>query len=70
MKYLINFVLVCLSLQSLMAASDNKSNMLGLRTTVYMVNDIEKAKNWYTQAFGIKQYFDQPYYVGFNIRGF
>ena len=48
----------------------NSSNMLGLRTTIYKVGDITKAKSWYTQAFGIEPYFDEPYYVGFSIRGF
>lgn len=44
--------------------------MLGLRTTIYKVDDINKAKKWYEQAFLTKPYFDEPYYVGFNIGGF
>ncbi|WDE08234.1 glyoxalase/bleomycin resistance/extradiol dioxygenase family protein [Thalassomonas viridans] len=44
--------------------------MLGLRTTVYTFEDLGAAKTWYSQAFGVKPYFDEPYYVGFNIRGF
>ena len=44
--------------------------MLGLRTTIYKVADLEKAKAWYTQAFEVAPYFDQPFYVGFNIGGF
>lgn len=43
---------------------------LGLRTTVYMVNDLPKAIEWYTQAFGIAPYFNEPFYVGFNIAGY
>lgn len=50
--------------------SPDKSAMLGLRTTIYKVNDIEKARDWYASAFDIKPYFDEPYYVGFNIGGF
>jgi len=42
----------------------------GLRTVVYNVDNLEKAKAWYTEALGIKPYFDQPFYVGFNIGGF
>jgi predicted enzyme related to lactoylglutathione lyase len=42
----------------------------GLRTVIYGVTDIVKAKKWYTQALGIKPYFDEPFYVGFNIGGF
>ncbi|MCK8521419.1 VOC family protein [Aquimarina sp. D1M17] len=44
--------------------------MLGLRTTIYKVNDLAKAKEWYTDAFGRPPYFDEPFYVGFNIGGF
>ncbi len=44
--------------------------MLGLRTTIYKVNDLAKAKEWYTDAFGKPPYFDEPFYVGFNIGGF
>jgi len=50
--------------------TDITSNMLGLRTTIYKVADIKEAKEWYSKAFGIKQYFDEPYYVGFNIGGY
>ncbi|WP_378178428.1 VOC family protein [Aquimarina sp. SS2-1] len=44
--------------------------MLGLRTTIYKVSDLEKAKQWYAKAFDTKQYFDEPFYVGFNIGGY
>jgi predicted enzyme related to lactoylglutathione lyase len=43
---------------------------LGLRTTIYRVADINAAKAWYEKSFGCKPYFDQPYYVGFNIGGY
>ena len=43
---------------------------LGLRTAIYPVNDLEKAKHWYTQAIGSEPYFDQPFYVGFSVGGF
>ena len=46
------------------------SHMLGLRTTIYKVDDIEKARVWYTRAFGTEPYFDEPFYVGFNIGGY
>jgi predicted enzyme related to lactoylglutathione lyase len=42
----------------------------GLRTVIYHVDNLEKAKAWYTEVLGIKPYFDQPFYVGFNIGGF
>ncbi|MCB0685125.1 MAG: VOC family protein [Saprospiraceae bacterium] len=44
--------------------------MLGLRTSAYMVKDLEGAKNWYAKAFMVDPYFDQPFYVGFNIGGY
>ncbi|MEJ1240471.1 VOC family protein [Chryseolinea sp. T2] len=44
--------------------------MLGLRTTIYKVPDLSKAKEWYTRAFDVKPYFDEPFYVGFNVAGY
>ncbi|MFK7922420.1 MAG: VOC family protein [Bacteroidia bacterium] len=46
------------------------SPFLGLRTAAYQVSDIEAAKKWYSQAFKTEPYFDEPFYVGFNIGGF
>ena len=43
---------------------------LGLRTTVYPVTDLEKAKAWYSKLLGVAPYFDEPFYVGFNVGGF
>ena len=42
---------------------------LGLRTVVYYVDDIKKARDWYSSVVG-EPYFDEPFYVGFNVRGF
>lgn len=42
----------------------------GLRTVVYKVSDIDKAKKWYAEVFKVQPYFDQPFYVGFSIGGF
>lgn len=44
--------------------------MLGLRTVGYKVNDINNAKQWYARAFNTDPYFDEPFYVGFNIGGY
>lgn len=44
--------------------------MLGLRTVVYKVGDLNKAKEWYAKAFRSLPYFDEPFYVGFNIGGY
>ena len=42
----------------------------GLRTAIYKVSDLEKAKQWYSEVLNIKPYFDEPFYVGFNVGGF
>ena len=42
----------------------------GLRTTIYNVPDLQAAKAWYTKAFGVAPYFDQPFYIGYNIVGY
>lgn len=44
--------------------------LLGLRTVIYPARELERAKSWYAQALGIEPYFDQPFYVGFNVGGF
>ena len=46
------------------------SHMLGLRTVKYVVPDLPRAKAWYAEAFGVGPYFDEPFYVGFDIGGF
>lgn len=47
-----------------------KQDILGLRTCIYKVGDMNKAKKWYATAFGIEPYWDEPFYVGFNIGGY
>lgn len=42
----------------------------GLRTCIYRVNDIKKATAWYSKVLGIEPYFNQPFYVGFNVGGY
>ena len=44
--------------------------ILGLRTVIYHVPDLPRAKEWYAKAFGVKPYFDEPFYVGFNVGGY
>lgn len=50
--------------------SKKNSIILGLRTSVYHVEDLKEAKDWYSKAFGTQPYFDEPFYVGFNIGGY
>ena len=42
----------------------------GLGTVIYHVPDVDRAKAWYAAAFQQQPYFDQPFYVGFEIGGF
>lgn len=42
----------------------------GLRTAIYPVADLAAAKAWYIKVFETEPYFDQPFYVGFNVGGF
>jgi catechol 2,3-dioxygenase-like lactoylglutathione lyase family enzyme len=44
--------------------------ILGLRTVMYHVDDINQAKEWYAQVLGFQPYFDEPFYVGFNVNGY
>ena len=40
-----------------------------LRSVIYHAADLTAAKQWYIDITGIQPYFDQPFYVGFDING-
>lgn len=40
-----------------------------LRTVIYHVADLAAAKEWYIKTTGVQPYFDEPFYVGFDING-
>src|SRR5580693_837465 len=44
--------------------------ILGLRTVIYRVDDLDRAKAWYRQAVEVEPYFEEPFYVGFQVGGF
>ncbi len=46
------------------------NKILGLRTCIYRVNELEKATAWYSKAFNTSPYFNEAFYVGFNIGGY
>ncbi len=50
--------------------TDRQKTFKGLRTVIYGVTDLDRAKKWYADALGVEPYFDEPYYVGFNIGGY
>ncbi len=39
----------------------------GLRTVIYPSPDLEAANAWWTGFLGFAPYFDEPFYVGFNV---
>ena len=53
-----------------MRAEAVKPLSLGLRTVIYPAPDLARAKAFYAALFGVQPYFDEPFYVGFNVGGF
>lgn len=47
-----------------------KNKILGLRTVIYQVGDMTIATEWYAKVFEIQPYFNEPFYVGFDIGGY
>ena len=41
----------------------------GVKTIIYPVKDLAKAKSLYSALLGVEPYMDEPYYVGFNVEG-
>jgi catechol 2,3-dioxygenase-like lactoylglutathione lyase family enzyme len=44
--------------------------LLGLRTVIYAAPDLDAAKAWWTAYLGFGPYFDEPFYVGFEVAGY
>ena len=42
----------------------------GLRTISYPTPDLAEGKAWYTRVLEREPYFDEPFYVGYNVGGF
>lgn len=43
---------------------------LGLRTVIYPAPDLAASRAWFTATLGAEPYFDQPFYVGYNVAGY
>lgn len=43
--------------------------VLGLRTVIYPAPDLDAAKAWWTALIGSPPYFDEPFYVGYEVDG-
>ena len=42
----------------------------GLRTVIYPAPDLGASKAWWASVLGIAPYFDEPFYVGFEVAGY
>jgi hypothetical protein len=42
----------------------------GLRTVIHPVADLGAAKAWWTDLLGTGPYFDEPFYVGYEVGGY
>ena len=41
--------------------------MQGIKSVIYPVKDLVKAKELYRKLLGVEPYFDEPFYVGFQV---
>jgi extradiol dioxygenase family protein len=41
----------------------------GVKTIIYPVKDLAKAKTLYSKLLGVEAYMDEVYYLGFNVEG-
>ena len=44
--------------------------LLGLRTVIHPVTDLAAATAWWTDLLGFGPYFEEPFYVGFEVAGY
>lgn len=43
---------------------------LGLRTVIYPTSDLAASKAWFAGLVAKPPYFDEPFYVGFEVGGY
>ncbi len=46
------------------------TSLQGLRTVIYPATDLQEAKKWWANYLGFEPYFEQPFYIGFNVAGY
>jgi predicted enzyme related to lactoylglutathione lyase len=44
--------------------------ILGLRSSIHPAPDLAAARSFWSKALGVEPYFDEPFYVGFDVGGF
>ena len=42
----------------------------GLRTVIYPSPDLDAARAWWSGVLGLDPYFDEPFYVGYDVGGY
>lgn len=45
-------------------------SLQGLRTVIYPASELDAVKSWWTEILGLAPYFDEPFYVGFDVAGY
>lgn len=45
-------------------------SLKGLRTVIYPAVGLEAARSWWTATLGVEPYFDEPFYVGYDVAGY
>ncbi len=60
----------CVLLAGCTGRPETPGEFKGVRTVVYVTPDLEAGKAWYSAVFGIEPYFDEPFYVGFQVGDF
>ena len=43
---------------------------LGLRTVIYPATDLAASRAWFSELLGAAPYFDEPFYVGWDVAGY
>jgi catechol 2,3-dioxygenase-like lactoylglutathione lyase family enzyme len=46
------------------------TSLFGLRTVIYPAPNLAESKAYWVKLLGIEPYFDQPFYVGFEVGGY
>jgi catechol 2,3-dioxygenase-like lactoylglutathione lyase family enzyme len=45
-------------------------SLQGLRTVIYPAPDLDAAKAWWSELLGTPPYFEEPFYVGYDVAGY
>jgi hypothetical protein len=56
--------------QTRVTAAADSALVRGVQTVIYHVADLSAAKDWYARLLEQPPYFDQPFYVGFQVAGY